>query len=186
MSNKITTIQLVGAVEGYLDIAPETAFPLNFAIGDIRDISKKTGTSSKSITLTGSKNNNTLLNYYFDLNILSGTFNINTLQQCIVVQNGVVIMDNAVMQLVEINKSQENGNHDEIIGYTVLLKDSTGDFFTVINNRLLTDLDFSDLDHIYTADNVIASFNNTVNDGYKFLMPYDSSVSGDTAWKSVV
>jgi len=184
MNNQITTIQLVGSggTTGYLDVAPETVFPLNFSLGDIRDISKKNGTSSKSITLSGTKNNNKLLNNYFDLNVLAGTFNINIKQECIVIQNGVIVMDNAVMQLVEVNKTQAIGNIDEKITYTVLLKDSTGDFFSNINNKLLTDLDFSNLDHIYTADNVISSFNNTITDGYKYLMPFNPSVSGDSSF----
>ena len=184
MSNIVTVIQLVGSgsTQGYLDIQPGSVFPLNFAIGDIRDISKKTGTSSKSVTLSGSKNNNKLLNNYFDLNIQAGTFNINRKQECIVIQNGVIVMDNAVMQLVEVNKTQSIGNIDEKITYTVLLKDSTGDFFSNINNKLLTDLDFSNLNHIYTADNVISSFNNTITDGYKYLMPFNPSVSGDSSF----
>jgi hypothetical protein len=44
---------------GYLDVKDGTAFPLNFSIGDIRDISKRTGSFSKTITLVGNSNNNT-------------------------------------------------------------------------------------------------------------------------------
>jgi hypothetical protein len=38
---------------GYLDVKEGTAFPLNFQVGDIRDISKRQGNYSKTITLTG-------------------------------------------------------------------------------------------------------------------------------------
>ena len=72
-------IQLIGDVKGYLDIEKQSVFPLTFSISDIRDISKKKGTFSKSIILAGNKNNNVLLNNYFDINIVAGTFNINKL-----------------------------------------------------------------------------------------------------------
>jgi hypothetical protein len=57
---------------GYLDVKDGTAFPLNFSIGDIRDISKRTGSFSKTITLVGNSNNNNLLNHYYDINIQAG------------------------------------------------------------------------------------------------------------------
>jgi len=67
---------------GYLDVKDGTNLPINFGIGDIRDISKKTGTFSKTITLDGTKNNHELLNHYYDTNVIAGTFNVNTLTTC--------------------------------------------------------------------------------------------------------
>jgi hypothetical protein len=178
--DSITRIQLIDGHQGFLDVKEGTVFPLNFGIADIRDVSSKSGTFSKSITLSGSKNNNKLLNSYFDINIQAGTFNINRITNCAVIQNGIVILDNATLQLVSVNKKQTQGAHDAEVTYTVVIKDSTSDFFKEINNKLLTDLDFSDLNHIYTAANVINSFDNTIVDGYKYLMPHNPSVSADT------
>lgn len=166
-------------VGGYLDCDDKTVVPLNFAISDIRDISKKKGTFSKSITIPGTKNNNKLLGNYFDVNVQAGTFNINKIQSCAIIQDGVVILDNAILQLVSINKSQSNGSYEENVTYTVLIKDTTSDFFTIISNKYLNDIDLSDLDHLYTSSNVIASFTNTIEDGYKYLMPYNPSVVDD-------
>jgi hypothetical protein len=53
-------IQLEG---GYLEVKEGTNCPLNFGVGDVRDLAKKTGTFSKTITLVGSSNNNNLLNH---------------------------------------------------------------------------------------------------------------------------
>lgn len=180
--NNVTRIQLIGAVQGYLDVQDNTAFPLNFSVADIRDISKKNGTFSKSITLAGSKNNHKLLNHYFDVNIQAGNFNINSLQRCAIVQNGITILDNATMQLISVNKTQLNGSYEESITYTVLIKDSTATFFGEISNHLLTDLDFSDFNHKYTGLNVIASYDNTFEDGYKYIVPYAPTSSGRTVY----
>jgi hypothetical protein len=43
---------------GYLDVKEGTAFPLTFQVGDIRDISKRKGSFSKTITLVGINNKN--------------------------------------------------------------------------------------------------------------------------------
>jgi len=158
---------------GYLDVKEGTSFPLNFSVGDIRDISKRTGNFSKTITLVGNNNNNTLLNHYYDVNIQAGTFNINTLTSCDVIQDGIPVMTNATLQLINIKKSQLTSAYEQMVEYEVLIKEDRGTFFTDISNKYLSDLDFSDLDHVVDATVVIDSFDNTVTDGYKYVMPFN-------------
>ena len=158
---------------GYLDVKEGTSFPLNFSVGDIRDISKRTGSFSKTITLIGNSNNNTLLNHYYDVNIQAGTFNINTITSCDVIQDGIPVMTNATLQLINIKKSQLTGAYEQMVEYEVLIKEDRGTFFTDISNKYLTDLDFSDLDHYVDADVVIDSFDNVLADGYKYVMPFN-------------
>jgi hypothetical protein len=128
-----------------------TAFPLNFQVGDIRDISKRQGNFSKTITLTGSKNNNNLLNHYYDVNIIEGTFNINALTTGSVLQDNIPIMEDVSIQLTSVKKVQITDGYEEHVEYEVLIKDSKADFFTAIANKELTDIDFSDLNHTYDA-----------------------------------
>ncbi len=158
---------------GYLDVKEGTSFPLNFSVGDIRDVSKRTGSFSKTITLIGNSNNNTLLNHYYDVNIQAGTFNINTITSCDVIQDGIPVMTNATLQLTNIKKSQVTGAYEQMVEYEVLIKEDRGTFFTDISNKYLTDLDFSDLDHYVDPDVVIDSFDNVLADGYKYVMPFN-------------
>ena len=158
---------------GYLDVKEGTSFPLNFSIGDIRDISKRTGNFSKTITLVGNSNNNNLLNHYYDVNIQAGTFNINQLTSCDVIQDGIPVMTNATLQLINIKKSQLTSAYEQVVEYEVLIKENRGTFFTDISNKYLNDIDFSDLDHAVDANVVIDSFDNTVADGYKYVMPFN-------------
>jgi hypothetical protein len=160
---------------GYLDVKEGTAFPLNFSIGDIRDLTKRTGTFSKTITLVGSKNNHNLLGHHYDVNIQEGTFNINTITKCTVLQNDVPIMEDALLQLVNVRKSQMTDAHEQMVEYDVLVKDTQCEFYTAITNKELTDLDFSDLNHIFGTGTIYNSFDNTVVDGYKYLLPYKNS-----------
>ena len=169
----LESLGINGGTGGYLDVKDSTAFPLNFSIGDIRDISKRTGSFSKTITLVGNSNNNNLLNHYYDVNIQAGTFDINQLTSCDVIQDGIPVMINATLQLISIKKSQLTSAYEQIVEYEVLVKENRGTFFTDISNKYLTDIDFSDLDHEVTAPIVIATFNNTVADSYKYVMPFN-------------
>jgi hypothetical protein len=161
-------IQLIGEQEGYLDVKEGSSFPINISLSDIRDIGTKTATITKTIVLVGSANNNKLLNYYFDVNIQAGLFDINRVQECIVLQDGVPVMDNAYLRLTSVVMQ---GNDIE---YTAIVGTNTSNLFSVLGQKELTDLDFSDLTHTYNSLNVVGTFNNTYVDGYKYLMPYST------------
>jgi hypothetical protein len=159
---------------GFLDVKEGTVFPLNFAVGDIRDLTKRSGAFSKTITLVGSKNNHELLNHYYDVNISAGTFDINALTKCSVIQNNVPIMEDALLQLLSVNKNQQTDAYEQAVEYEVLIKDTRVEFFTAIANKELTDLDFTDLNHTFSAADIVATFNNTITDGFKYVLPYDT------------
>jgi hypothetical protein len=161
---------------GYLDVKEGTSFPLTFQVGDIRDISQRKGNFSKTITLVGSKNNNDLLNHYYDVNIIAGTFDINAVTTCSVIQDGIPVMEDATLQLTAVKKVQLTDGYEEHVEYEVLVKESKADFFTAINNKELTDIDFSDLNHTYDAFNVVNRFSNTVVDGFKYFLPGSGDV----------
>jgi len=163
---------------GHLRLKDGTAFPINLSVGDIRDISKRTGVFSKTVTLVGDDDNNNLLNHYYDVNVQAGTFDVNKLQECQIFQNGLPILENAYMQLVEVVKVQEDDSHNQSIEYKVLVKDSVSDFFTKIGNATLAEIDMNTIVKgtgtvELTSTNVTASFSNDISDGYKFLMPFD-------------
>lgn len=168
----ITTIQLTGDVKGYLDIKDGKAVPVIYSSSDIRDLSSKKGNTSRNIQLADTKNNHELLGYYFDVNTEAGTFDINKVTECILLQNGVPILDNAVLQLTAVKKNGVNNNYTQRVEYDVIIKDKTADFFTKLGGKELTDLKFSEFDHVYNAANVIGSFDNTIVDGFKYLLPY--------------
>jgi hypothetical protein len=136
-TSTLKSLGINGGTGGYLDVKDSTAFPLNFSIGDIRDISKRTGSFSKTITLVGNSNNNNLLNHYYDVNIQAGTFDINQLTSCDVIQDGIPVMINATLQLISIKKSQLTSAYEQIVEYEVLVKENRGTFFTDISNKYL-------------------------------------------------
>lgn len=169
-----TRIILFGDVNNYLEVSEEVVVPINFAIADIRDVQAKSGSYSKSIKIVGTKHNNEVLNNLFDVNTVTLTYNLNTKQECAIEQNGDIILDNAILQLVDVEKVSNGMNDDEQVIYTVIVKDTVGDLFTSIGNAMLTDLDFSDFNHIYEAQTVKDSWAHDVTDGYKYILPMSS------------
>ena len=162
---------------GYLDVKEGTNFPLNFQVGDIRDLTQRKGTFSKTITLSGTKNNNTLLNNYYDVNIKAGTFDINILTKCTVLQNGIPIITDALLQLTNVRKVQLTDAYEQGVEYEVLVKDSQAEFYTQITNLELTNLDFSDCNHEFSITAITDSWNHTQSDHYKYLMPYNDTAN---------
>lgn len=160
-----TIIRLIEGSKGYLETDSTTKIPLTISISDIKDLSKRKGTFSKSVVLPGSKNNNLVLNNYYDVNVMAGNFDINKVVKCSIVQDGIVILDNAVFQLISADITNNT--------YTVLIKDLASDFYSTIANKKLEDLDFSWMNHIYNATNVVASYDNTLQDGYKYIVPFN-------------
>jgi len=171
MNNTVTQIQLVGALQGYLDLKEGVPAPVTYAISDIRDPSKRTGVFSKTLTLPGTKRNNELLNYYFDININAGTFDINKVQECILLQDNVPITQNAVLQLTGVRKLQRTQNEDDEVEYTVVIKDGVGDFFTQIKDLELADIGMSEFNHAFTLNNIQNSWSHSWQDGYKYVLP---------------
>jgi len=159
---------------GVLDVRPDVNFPLTFSVGEIRDITKRTGTFSKTIVLPATDNNNQLLNHYYDVNIDAGTFDITQLTRCQVLQNDVVILEDAILQLISVNKYQTTDAYEQVANYEVLIKDTKAELFTAITNAELTDIDFSDLDHYAVSSSIIATYSFTQANGYKYVLPYDT------------
>lgn len=163
-------IVMTSPIIGELDILENTNIPLTFSVGDIRDVTKRKGGFSKTVKLANTNNNNILLNNYFDVNIADGTFNIKKLAKCQVFENDVLIVDNASLQLINVNKVQNNSYSEHQIIYEVLVKDVVSDFFTTINNKELTDLFWGDLDHIFSAEEIILSQAQEL--GYFYFYPH--------------
>ena len=180
----VTRIRLIGdfynvGINDYLEVAENVVVPLNFGVSDVRDFTSKTGSFSKSIKIAGTKHNNLVFDHIFDVNNVTLEFNINTKQQCLIEQDGEIVLDNAIMQLIDVQKISTGLGYDEQIEYTITVKDTVSELFTDIGNKLLTDLDFSDFNHVYQASDVIASFDHDKEDGYKYILPIADDASYD-------
>lgn len=176
----MTKIQLTGTNTGVLDLYDNIELPLTISLADIKDISARNGIFSKTVTLPGTANNNQLLNYYFDVNVLNGTFDVKKIQTCQIIQDGVVILDNAYLQLTAVRKRQNIVNNEDIVEYDVYIKDTSANFFTQLGSKELTDLStsqFTEYEYEFSAQGIVDTFDNDYTKGIKYYLPYTSVTS---------
>jgi hypothetical protein len=154
------------------DIYKDIPISLNFSIADIRNPEKRNTSFSKTITLPGTKANNTLFSYIFEISKESDStdalnfspdFNPAIKALCKVYTNTLLQID-GYCQLLKVIKTN---NYYE---YEICIFGVIGDFFTSIDNKLLTDIDFSEYNHELIQDNVESSWNDfIIKNGLKYV-----------------
>ena len=162
-----------GAV-GQINLYGDEPIQLNISVGDIRDISKKNSTFSQTFTIPADANNNILLNHIFNIGSDS-SFDASKKTQCFMLNDGISVF-NGQFQLTKINVKNRN-----IISYECVVYGETIDLVKTLGDKLLTNLDFTELDHIYSVDNIEASWTaDTKSLGYYYPLidyGYDLNIS---------
>lgn len=176
MASKIY-IELTGI--GELDISKEFPFPLQFSIDDVRNPEKRNTSYSKTLTLPGTKNNNYQFGSLFDVNSTFDFFNPNIKVKAKIIVDSSTVLD-GFLQLKNIKKLNNTDLQGNLVQYEVVIFDNTADLFSDIGDKELTDLDFSDYDHIYGRDTIVASWSNTADDIYGYPILYKNSEKYET------
>lgn len=158
-------------IEGNLYLAEDSDFPITKNIADLQDISKRKGTFSKTVKVAGRRETNHLLNHLYNINSVTGDFDRNKRQRCIVYVDDFPILDNCVMQITSIEKLQNVSSEEQSIIYNVNIKSETVNFFEKIKEKELTDLTLKFNDGFaYTPTTLAQTFNNDVSDGFKMAL----------------
>ena len=132
------------------DLYDDFPYSLNYAIADIRNPESRNASFSKTIKLPGSKANNIIFDNIFQID-LYGSFNPN-IRAFIIIYSNYVPVFNGNLQLLRINRDGDK------IEYEVSVFGKIGDLFQKIADKLVTDLDLSDLDELGTATNITDSW----------------------------
>lgn len=166
----MTTIELIGDLRGTLDTYSDVPMPLTFSLANIKEPGKRSGLYSKTILLPGTTNNNTLLSYYFDVNLDTtvSTFNVYRKQGVRLLQDGVAIYDNLLLKLLRVNKRQNTQTGEDFVEYEVEIKDYSSDFFNQIAGKKLEDINMSEFNHTMESINIVNSWDHTWEDGYVY------------------
>lgn len=155
---------------GNITLKPGTSCPLNFGIADIRDIAKRGGTFSKQLVAPFNDENNRILGQLFDVNGTNFDFDVNQKTECEVMERSDVLVENAYLQLLDINETQDSNLNQDEGEYILIVKDAQRDLNTQMGSKELTDLDFTYLNHTYTSAEVVASYSYDYTNGYTYPM----------------
>lgn len=147
----------------WLDTYTTVPFPLTYQIADIREADKRHSDFSKTIVLPGTKNNNQVFKHISGLTV-ENVFDLNKKTDCQVYADGIPILD-GFLQLVRANVDKRT----DTIEYEVVIYGYNVDIFERLGDKLLTDLDLTDLFHIRDETTIIDSWTgNWANPGYVY------------------
>ena len=146
-----------------LDINANFSQMINYSIDDLNNLDSKTTSFTKTIVLPGTSKNNRLLGNIFEFANSNYTvdsapnfgynFNASKSAKARIEVNGMQVIK-GVLRLLEIIIDGKD------ISYEIALFGELGGFFSKLGANKLTDLDFSDYDHIYSVSNISNSWNN--------------------------
>ena len=143
-------LQIVTTVQGEkkeLDLYQNEPVFVNLSFAELQDITKKNSNFSKAFSLPGTKKNNEIFNFFYDINAIPVDFNPNNKFAAVLMWDGYELFQGHIrLNGVTI----DNG---EII-YQVTFYNQVGDLMSNIGDKYLFDLDLNYLSHPFN-DNVI-------------------------------
>lgn len=151
-----------------LDLSDNVPFPIIFNIADVRDISKKNSSYSKTLTLPHTDNNSNVLNFIFDV-ANESSFNVNKKVRAYVLNDTIQVFE-GFFQLVKI-KTDDNKK----FSYECVIFGESDTLIKNIGEGFLTDLDLSSLNHIYNKNTIELSWLRDWSSGYYYpLIDYNN------------
>jgi hypothetical protein len=136
-----------------VDLTDSAPFPISYNVGDIKDLSKRKGTSSKTITLPWTQTNLNLFQsvYMFSASSI-GNFDPTIRATAQYYYNSILLFNGyAQLQRCTLDKSFEITLYSEVI-----------DYIQQMNKIKLNELDFSEYNHTLTRQNQVDTWGGTV------------------------
>lgn len=134
----------------FLDIYEDEPVLISLSFAELEDITKKNSAFSQSFQLPGTKNNNEIFNFYYDINSIPVDFDPNLKFETILMWDGFEILQgNIRLDSVTINR-------DEII-YSVTFYNQIGDLAANIGDKFLRETNLDHLSHPYYPSVVLES-----------------------------
>jgi hypothetical protein len=152
-----------------VDLSDDVAFPITFNIADVREINNRNGAYSKTIVIPGTKENNKVFKYIFDI---QGVDNYDTRVRV----KANVVVDTIPVLEGYIQLDTINCDDNEYWTYNCIIYGENANFSKNIDqNALLSSLDFSEFNHYKTLDAITQSWVGDYTYGYYYpLLDYNN------------
>jgi hypothetical protein len=148
MSLQIRT--LVSGRQKYLDLFDDENILMSFSVGEIQDITSKNSGYSQAFTLPGTKNNNEIFNYFYDVNSVPLDFDPNDKFDAIISWDGYeILVGNIRLDGVTID--------GEDFTYQVTFYNQVGNLSANIGDKFLRQTDLSHLSHPFNYQVILYS-----------------------------
>ena len=152
------------------DLYEEEDIPLTLSIDDFKNVAEKVQSYSKDFNLPATKRNNKIFTHIFDVTLdIKGSnylFNPYLKTQCILKQNGYDIFEGYLRLIDIVDRNGEISYNVNLYSEPVALKD-------ILENKKFSDLNFSELKHLYNKTNIKASWYDST--GITLINPLSTS-----------
>ena len=154
--------RLVIPSSGTVDLYDDVDISLTYQIADVKDPQKRHADYSKTITVPGTNNNNKMFQHIFDVGI-DRWYDPNKKATCILMKGSSTLMKGFLrIRNIKINSATGLKEYDlEITG-------RLADLFLSLGDTKITALNFTDLNHVYSQANQIASWSAPKGNNYVY------------------
>jgi hypothetical protein len=165
-----------------VQLAERPTFPFSFSISELTDLSKRSGASSKTITLPGTSINQAIFNSVFQFTSVANPsgqqsglvdFDPTIKATAQVYQNGL-LQFNGTAQLLSCKR---NGG---FWTFEITLVSEIIDYVAKMGEFKINELDYSEYDHVLTRVNVSDTW-----DGYNQIGGVTTSIRTASAWDGI-
>lgn len=172
----------INGVKWNLDAYKEEPISLTYNVADIADISSRNSSFSKTIKLPETANNRQVFGDISDLAAEPATFNPNKKAKCWILVDSLPVIEGYLqLRKVYFNKSTQMGELE------VVIYADNDNFYKLLGESNISDLNFSELNHDWTSTNIIQSWTASWNNGYYYpLIDYgqDWELGDINGWSS--
>src|SRR3972149_499899 len=166
----------IGGVPGdyEIELTDDIDVPINMAIADIRDPSKRDVTFSRTVNIPATKINNKFFTHIYEING-AGDYNPNKKVRALVFNNGVLQLQ-GFCKLDRVNRLGNGTGGYPAKSYDITLLGNLAELFSTIGDYLISQLDFSEYNHIYSRANIVSSwYNGIIKNGAPYVNVLDGA-----------
>ena len=163
-----------------LNLSEGIAVPLNFSVSDVKDIKNRARKFSKEIQLKGTTTNCGFFRSFYNFTVTDGSVNFDATQKtkAILKRKGLEVFGNGVLKLNKV--TFEN---DTYTFYAHLFSE-TVDYFLLLSNIRVSELDWSAYDHILNRTNIKNSWAASAGSGYYYPLIERGNGRVGTIWNT--
>jgi len=153
----------------------------NYSFNDIRDITKRNSSYSKTITIPATKNNNIVLGGLFDINSTYTLFNPNVKIAAKVLVNTQLVMQ-GFMVLNSVDKLNNVDSQGNKMYYNLTIFSQTVDLLEKIGEKTLAEcFELDKYNHIFDEDTIVGSWSNTYQEGFVYPLLYNDDPTSNNS-----
>ena len=148
-----------------MDLSDDMPFPLIYTISDVKDITRRNSSYSKTIRIPGTKHNNIMLSHHFDVSLSAAIpiFNPNKKVRCFVLRDTLQVFEGSF----QLRNIYSDDNRHPM--YECVIYGENASFGQAIKEKYMNEiLSLHQLDHFYTYENVIDSWDKDWTHGYYY------------------